>query len=519
MLLSAVLDRRKRWHFVLGWVGWLGLAAALLAAPAKSQPPNFIFVLIDDMGYGDLSCYGGNPGQTPHLDALASEGIRFTQFYVGSPICSPSRAAFTTGQAPARWRVTSYLAARAENDRRGMAQWLDLKAPTLARTLRQAGYATGHFGKWHLGGQRDVGDAPLITEYGFEQTLTQFEGLGDRILPLLDAFDGRPAQKYALGSDHLGRGRIEWMDRSKVTGAFVDRALAFIRQAEQSGRPFYVNLWPDDVHSPFFPPRQLRGDNSKRELYLGVVKAMDAQLAPLFEYVKHHPNLRTNTVILVASDNGPEPGAGSAGPFRGHKGMLYEGGLREPFIVWSPGLMPRSAHGTINQTTVVSALDFFPSLARLAGVALPAGLELDGEDLSHAWLGGNLQQRSRPLFWNRPADRPGSAGQPWPDLAMREGQWKLLMMFDGRLPQLFDLASDCGESQNLAAQHPQRVQRMSSSLEAWWHALPVSRTWTNHMSARPAQRREDAKPSAPAAASGQLETRPASLRVEKHFTN
>ena len=102
MSLSAVLKRRERWRFVLGWVGWLGLAAALLAAPAKSQPPNFIFVLIDDMGYGDLSCYGGQPGQTPHLDALAGEGIRFTQFYVGSPICSPSRAAFTTGQAPAR---------------------------------------------------------------------------------------------------------------------------------------------------------------------------------------------------------------------------------------------------------------------------------------------------------------------------------------------------------------------------------------------------------------------------------
>ena len=144
--------------------------------------------------------------ETPHVDGLAKEGIRFTQFYVDSPICSPSRTALTTGQYPARWRITSYLASRKENERRGIAQWLDPKAPTLARALREAGYTTGHFGKWHMGGQRDVGEAPLITEYGFDQTLTQFEGLGDRILPLCDNFDGKPAKQYALGSDKLGPG-------------------------------------------------------------------------------------------------------------------------------------------------------------------------------------------------------------------------------------------------------------------------------------------------------------------------
>ena len=320
------------------------------------------------MGYADLSCYGQKQIETPHLDRLAKEGIRFTQFYVNAPICSPSRTAFTTGQYAARWRITSYLAARAENDRRGMAQWLDPKAPTLARALQQAGYATGHFGKWHMGGQRDVGEAPLITEYGFDQSLTQFEGLGERLLPLCDSFDGQPPRRHALGSDQLGRGAIHWTDRSKMTGAFVSRTLQFIQQAEQAGKPFYVNVWPDDVHSPFFPPKALRGDGSKRELYLGVVKAMDEQLAPLFDYIRQRPGLRTNTVILVASDNGPEPGAGSAGPFRGHKGMLYEGGIREPFIVWGPGLLAASACGKVNTNTVVSAVDFFPSLARLAGL-------------------------------------------------------------------------------------------------------------------------------------------------------
>ena len=167
------------------------LILLLQAGVRAAAPPNFVFVLIDDMGYADLSCYGQKEIETPHIDRIAREGVRFTQFYVNSPVCSPSRTALLTGQFPARWRLTSYLASRAENRARGMADWLDPKAPTLARLLHQAGYTTGHFGKWHVGGQRDVGEAPLITEYGFDQSLTQFEGLGDRLLPLCDAFDGK----------------------------------------------------------------------------------------------------------------------------------------------------------------------------------------------------------------------------------------------------------------------------------------------------------------------------------------
>ncbi len=454
-----------------------GVAPATAATPAR---PNFIFVLIDDMGYADLSCYGGKPGQTIHIDSLAREGIRFSQFYVGAPICSPSRTAFTTGQNPARWRITSFLASRAENERRGMAHWLDVKAPTLARALQQAGYATGHFGKWHMGGQRDVGEAPLLSEYGFDVTLTQFEGLGDRILPLLDGFDGEPPRKYSLGSDSLGRGKIEWMDRSKVTSVFVQRTLSFIQSAEKQGKPFYVNLWPDDVHSPFYPPKALRGDDSKRELYLGVTKAMDEQFAPLFDYIRERPGLRTNTIIVVASDNGPEPGAGSAGPFRGHKGLLYEGGIREPFIVWGPGWVQASARGTLNETTVVSALDLFPSLAQLAGVAVPRGVDLDGEDLSPALLGKTKGKRSKALYWTRPPDRAGAGARIWPDLAMRQDNWKLLLMRDGSSAQLYDLEQDAGEERNLAAEHPDTVRRLSQPLLGWWHSLPDSRVSTEH---------------------------------------
>jgi arylsulfatase A-like enzyme len=446
----------------------------LQAAVRASAPPNFVFVLIDDMGYADLSCYGQKEIETPHIDRIAREGIRFTQFYVNSPVCSPSRTALLTGQFPARWRLTSYLASRAENRARGMADWLDPKAPTLARLLQQAGYTTGHFGKWHMGGQRDVGEAPLITEYGFDQSLTQFEGLGDRLLPLCDAFDGKPPREYALGSDKLGHGRITWMDRSKTTGGFVERALQFIKQAEQSGKPFYVNVWPDDVHSPFFPPKALRGDQTKKRLYLGVVRSMDEQLEPLFDYIRQRPGLSTNTLIIIASDNGPEPGAGSAGTFRGHKGNLYEGGVREPFIVWGPGLIAAAARGSVNDTTVIGGVDLLPSLARLAGIKLAAEMALDGEDLSPSLLSKDRQTRARPLFWVRPPDRPGDRGDRWPDLAVRDDDFKLLLMEDGSNAQLYNLTSDPSESHNLAAEKPEVVKRLAGKLLDWRKSLPIA---------------------------------------------
>src|SRR5262249_38930961 len=159
--------------------------------------------------------------------------------------------------------------------------------------------------------------------------------------------------------------------------------------------------------SPFFPPKDLRGDQSKKQLYLGVVRSMDEQLGPLFEYIRQRPNLRTNTLVIVASDNGPEPGAGSAGPFRGHKRNIYDGGVREPFIVWGPGLLADSARGSVNGTTVVGGVDLLPSLASLAGIALPAGVEFDGEDMSPVLLGKTHKSRTTPLMWIRPPDRPG----------------------------------------------------------------------------------------------------------------
>lgn len=437
-----------------------------------SACPNIVLVFIDDMGWGDFSCFGNRRTETQNIDQLASEGIRFEQFYVNSPICSPSRVAISTGQYPHRWRITSYLSNRKANNDRGMAQWLDPKAPMLSRFLKQAGYATGHFGKWHMGGQRDVGEAPLITEYGFDASLTNFEGLGPRVLPLKDAFDGRPPQKHALGSDRLGRGPILWRDRSLVTESFTSAALKFAKQAVSNSQPFYINVWPDDVHSPFFPPKARRGDGSKRTLYHGVLDTMDEQLGVLFDWIRNDRNLRDNTLILVCSDNGPEPGAGSAGPFRGFKTHLYEGGIRSPLIAWGPGLLEKTRAGFHNTTSVLAAIDLVPSLLEIAGVQ-PPDPKFDGVALPEVLLGRSTGSRDRPLFFRRPPDRDSFYGIPdLPDLAIRSGNWKLLCEYDGSDPQLFDLAKDRGEKNDLADSHPDEVEKLRRLLLAWHRSMP-----------------------------------------------
>ncbi|TWT33746.1 Arylsulfatase [Posidoniimonas corsicana] len=472
------------------------LAASTLcpSALAEAAPgrPNLLLVFIDDMGWGDLSCFREDsaPGPTTeHIDRLAAEGLRFTQFYVNSPICSPSRCAITTGQYPQRWRITSYLDNRRANKRRGVADWLDPEAPTLARELQRSGYATGHFGKWHLGGQRDVGDAPLITRYGYDQSLTNFEGLGPRVLPLCDAHDGRAPHPHALGSDKLGRGPIEWRDRAYVTQAFTESAIRFIQAAAHRGQPFYVNLWPDDVHSPFFPPADLRGDGGKRARYHGVLDAMDQQLGELFTLIRDDPRLRDNTLILVCSDNGPEPGAGSAGPLRGVKATLYEGGVRSPLIAWGPGVLADGVRDAVNDNSVLAAFDLPPTLLAIAGIESPLVDRADGQPLPDVIRGASRASHQGPIFFRRPPDRNRFGGVPdanLPDLAVRDGRWKLLCEYDGADAQLYDLGQDPGETTNVAGEHSAVTQRLTRAAVDWHAAMPPDRG--PELQARAAQR-------------------------------
>ena len=454
----------------------LSILAVLLcifccSSQAIATSPNMIMVFIDDMGWGDFSCFGNTEVRTPNVDRLAAEGIRFSQFYVNSPICSPSRCALATGQYPQRWKITSFLNNRADNERRGVANWLNPSAPTLPRILQQDGYATGHFGKWHLGGQRDVDDAPSIRDYGIDESLTNFEGMGAKLLPLTMKPGEETSGRIWADAERLGQ-PVTWMQRSKITGGFVDAAIPFIDKAVSEGKPFYINLFPDDVHSPFWPPVEQWADG-KRSLYLAVLIEMDRQLGKLFDHVRAAPALRDNTLILVCSDNGPEPGAGSAGPFRGTKAMLYEGGIRSPLIAWAPGLMNKSKVGTYNETSVFAVFDLAPSLLAIAKVNQPSSIAFDGENLESVLLGQSTLSHTAPICWRRPPDRKTmQTAQRLPDIAIRDGDWKLLCEYDGTQPELYNVKADRAETTNLANQQPEIVARLKEIVLDWHMSMP-----------------------------------------------
>ena len=431
--------------------------------------PNFILVFVDDLGWGDFSCFGNQSAKTENIDRLAQEGVRFTQFYVNSPICSPSRVAITTGLYPQRLRIGSYLAHRKENAARGIANWLDPDVPTLADMLQTAGYTTGHFGKWHMGGQRDIDDAPSIKEYGFDASLTNFEGMGPKLLPLtLKPGDKKPKRIWE-DAERLGEG-ARWMLRSEITGGFVDEAISFIATAKRDGKPFYVNLWPDDVHVPLWPPTS-KWAKTARGRYLSVLQEMDRQLGELFDFVQTDPKLRDNTMILVCSDNGPALGAGEAGPLRGYKTQLYEGGIRSPLVVWAPGMVAKRNH--INRTSVFSAIDLVPTLAELVGSEHSNDVQFDGESLPGVLLGKSEASREAPICFRRPPDRDAFYGdEDLPDLAIRSGKWKLLCEYDGSDRQLYDLELDPVESSNKLAKFPEIAEELTTQVVKWHLDLP-----------------------------------------------
>ncbi|MBL8242517.1 MAG: sulfatase-like hydrolase/transferase [Bryobacterales bacterium] len=442
------------------------------SAAAATRPPNIVLILADDLGYGDLGCYGGQV-PTPCIDQLAAGGIRFTQAYVAAPICSPSRVGITTGHFPARHLIFSFLNDRASNRALGMADYLDPRVPAIARTLRQSGYATGHFGKWHMGGGRDVDDAPLPHAYGFDESFTSFEGLGDRVLP-----PGALSEQSA----RLGRGTITRAPKSQLTRLFVDRAISFIDA--NRARPFYLQLWPDDVHDPFAPDETQFtafarfSANKYQQQFAAVLNEMDRQVGRLVEAVRVR-GLLENTLFVFLGDNGPtawpryykeslDP-PGSTGGLRGRKWSLYEGGIRTPLIVNWPRRVPA---GKVDHHSVISSLDFFATFCRLAGVANAP--PTDGEDMSAAFL-GRRQQRKRDLFWEygrapKGFPYPGLASDKSPNCAIRSGNWKLLQNADGTGAELYSLAPSPDE--NRPVNNPRVQEGLSRKLLAWRNALP-----------------------------------------------
>jgi arylsulfatase A-like enzyme len=446
--------------FVLSFVT-LSLFANVTVAADK---PNVIILLMDDFGWGDPSCYGNTMVSTPNIDQMAKEGVRFTQGYVASPICSPSRCGIITGQFPARWSITSYLQTKAGNQACEMADFLDPAAPSLPRLLKNAGYATAHIGKWHLGGGRDVTDPPKFREYGYDLGLGTYES-------------PEPAAPLGLKTTPWGpQNNLEpqQVPRHERTKWMVDQTLAFLKT--NNAKPCFVNLWLDDTHTPFVPSddqiKAVRspGDGDPKAKYKAVLAEADRQIGRLLEGLKG-----TNTLLLFLGDNGAsQPFARQrVGGLRGQKLSLYEGGVRVPLIVWWPGT---AKAGVINEKTVFASIDFVPTLAPLCGTKLPNNYTPDGEDLTGA-VKGQLPIRTKQLFWeygrnNTSFAYPMDAKHRSPNLAVREGNWKLLVNSDGQGAELYDLLTDRNETRNLASDQPEVTRRLSEAVLAWRKALP-----------------------------------------------
>ena len=398
------------------------------------QRPNIIFIFIDDMGYSDLSCFGNKEIQTPNIDGLAKQGMRFTNYYDNSPICSPSRVAAITGSYPSRYRIYSYLDSREKNKQRGMADYLDSSAPTIAKKLKQAGYATAHFGKWHLGGGRDVDDAPLPQAYGIEECLTSFEGLGDRVL--------YKNNDLSAASAKLGQGKITWIEKYQESAILVNRSIDFIER--HKNKPFYLELWPDDVHDPYLPDTAWRknfsyyANNHYKQDFYAVLNNLDKQIGLLIDKL-NALDLSKNTLIILCSDNGPTDWPfyykegywppSNSDPYRGRKWSLYEGGIRTPFIASWPGKIKA---GTTNDSSVISSIDFLPTILHIAGVSSTQTEKTDGEDISAALFSKSFN-RKKPLYWEYGRNdyylKPGNPRFVSPNLAIRDERLEIACKF------------------------------------------------------------------------------------------
>ncbi len=448
------------------------------------RPPNFIFILLDDFGWKDLSCYGSGFYETPNLDRLAAQSMRFTDAYATCPVCSPTRASILSGKYPARLGLTNYIHWHnpGHRDRARLVDapyvpHLDLQEKSLATALRQHGYATWHVGKWHLG------DAPHWPDkHGFDVNL----GGCDHGLPPKGYFSPYNLPTLANGPDG-----------EYLTDRLTDEAIRLIRE-HRDDQPFFLNLWHYAVHTPIQGKPELvakyerkaralgldkvktfeEGEIHPKSLsvkqrvrrrlvqsdpeYAAMIESMDANVGRLLQAVEEK-GVRDNTVVIFTSDNGglatSEGSPTSNAPLSEGKGWMYEGGTREPLIIDWPGV---TAPNSFCRVPVTSP-DFYPTLLEMAGAPLEPQQHCDGVSLVPLLRGEKTLDRDA-IFWHYP--HYGNQGGT-PGSSIRAGDWKLIEFYeDGRL-ELYNLRQDIGETVNLAGLRPEIVRTLHQRLQQW----------------------------------------------------
>lgn len=431
-------------------------------AARAADKPNILFIFADDWGWGDLSCHGHPYVKTPNIDRLAREGTDFHRFTVASGVCSPSRTAVMTGHFPARYNIDGHFAWVKQNAQRNMPDWLSPTAPLLPRFLQQAGYATAHLGKWHLANDM-IPDSPLPGIYGYD-TYGAFNCAGEQM----------PVHEDA---------------RNAI--AFIDRCVA-------ANKPFFINLWMHEPHTPFHtvPKYEWRfRDMASREdqIYASVLSHADDRIGELLDTLDRL-DLTDNTLVIFSSDNGPARSSGEAklelsydtatgagwggaaskgitGGRRGYKAALFEGGIGVPFIARWPGQI---AAGKIDATSLISAVDLLPTFCEIAGTQLPADYQPDGVSQLSTLRGQPTETRQKPLFWKSDARWPAPANRPdhWVSWAIVYQNWKLVSNADGSHVELYDIAASPFETNDLAADKPGIVASLRKQLDDWKATLP-----------------------------------------------
>jgi arylsulfatase A-like enzyme len=411
---------------------WAFPVITLLAA----ERPNIVLIFADDLGVNDLHCYGREEHQTPHLDQLATQGMKFNCAYTAQPICSPSRAALMTGKCPARLHLTNFLPGRADAPSQKLQQpiiegQLPVEEVTIAEVLRDAGYATGLFGKWHLGGK---GFSP--SEQGFQEVVAP------------------PANTPPTATEG-GKGEY----------AITQAALSFIEK--HRAEPFFCYIPHNNPHIPLGAKPDLIAKHADtfHPTYAAMIETLDDSIGLLLKKLDELA-LTERTIVIFTSDNGglhvlefPGTPATHNQPYRAGKGYVYEGGLREPLIIRWPGTI---APGSECETPVVLT-DLVPTLLEAAGINVGQTVgPLDGVSLLPILKGGSLSERS--LYWHFP-NYTNQGGRPAG--AMRKGDWKLVEHFEEMSVELYDLKADVKEEHNLAAEQPDVVREMVAALHHW----------------------------------------------------
>ena len=368
------------------------LTLTLSAVHAETQP-NIVLMLADDLGWGDLSCYGSEENQTPNLDRLASEGIRFTDFYAACAVCSPSRAATLTGRTPVRAGVYSWI-------HTSHKMHLRVEETTIAELLKEAGYSTAHVGKWHLSYDLEDGSGPNPTpaDHGFDYWL----GTGNNAAP-----------SHRNPNNFVRNGKAVGETEGYSCQLVVDEAISWLDDHRDKKKPFFLNVWFHEPHARVAAPPELaeRHKNTKRPEYYGCIENMDLAVGRLLEKLEKM-GAADNTFIVFTSDNGSYV-PGSNGRLKGSKTKLWEGGIRAPGIMKWPGrIQPGTESGTPS-----GLVDLLPTICGVSGIEAPKDRTLDGVSLLPLF-GGEKIERNHPLYWFYSPSRPVCV--------IREGDWCLV---------------------------------------------------------------------------------------------